>query len=745
MTTDADIGKKSGAGVHTYLLVPIFLFFVLLIFAVIRSPSLISPAGIGSAIIVMAPLVLATYALTVIVMAGRGSVDLSIGPLLGFVNVSLIQLTGAGAISSPIAVFLFAMAVGVAYQLLMGLIVVFVRVQPIIVSLSGYLSLVGLNLVILPRPGGLAPEWMLSWGAGTTIFSPILAILILATIGWYILAQTSFWGHLKLMGSDERAAYTSGIQINVVRIGAHMIGGVYAGLAALTFTSLISSGDPTQGTTYTLMAVTALVLGGANLAGGRGGAFGSLLGALNIYLVTYVLATFNFGTLQSFVTDLAFGLMLVISLLISLFVPELQRRVRGLSPLIFFVLMSIPALGVIIHRTRDQAASSGDLLPASTYGTLSAAGDAAAEPTGTGGAIFMISVIGIVALLALVRLFIRMRNLTALGLAAVVIAMAFGMLFNPASDSEAESTETAASHIETTLSEPVLEFFALEGKATEATAITPEFALSGFAIGVIWAAAAVLLTSFIVIVAMPQISTRAKKISLWWFAVAVGGFGLMTVFVPAATGGVNLLSGLSDYHIALLIGVMLFVLSGPLVQTPLRNISQLFIIALCVLVVGATVFLVSPGDDMQADASGKVAVSVLNPPEIKHDPVSEYPVPARVIHTADTAPTLISQLSFALLLIVLVQYFVGRAMGPTSFRNFWPYAPIVAMCLMVGGGMLFTVGVPLWKILAVLTVGIPSTPLVLHIVKTYRARRGGRDGASMFRPTFDNEKLEKAA
>jgi ribose transport system permease protein len=86
----------SSSSASTYLMVPIFIFFVLLIFAVIRGPSLISSAGIGSAIIVVAPLVLATYALTIIVMAGRASVDLSIGPLIGFINVSLIQLVGIG-------------------------------------------------------------------------------------------------------------------------------------------------------------------------------------------------------------------------------------------------------------------------------------------------------------------------------------------------------------------------------------------------------------------------------------------------------------------------------------------------------------------------------------------------------------------------------------------------------------------------------------------------------------------------
>ena len=50
----------------------------------------------------------------------------------------------------------------------MALIIVFVRVQPIIVSLSGYLSLVGINIIIMPRPTGLVPDWMLSWGEGTT-------------------------------------------------------------------------------------------------------------------------------------------------------------------------------------------------------------------------------------------------------------------------------------------------------------------------------------------------------------------------------------------------------------------------------------------------------------------------------------------------------------------------------------------------------------------------------------------------
>lgn len=348
--------EQQGGRSNPYLLMPITLFFALLAFAVLRSPNLMTSAGIGAAIIVVTPLILATYALMASAISGRGTVDLSIGPLIGFVNVTLIQLQAAGVLENPIVVFLYAMAAGALYQLIFALIVIYVRVQPIIVSLSGYLSLTGINLVILPRPGGMAPAFMADWGYGTSIFSPILVILLIATAAWLLFTTTAFYTHLRLMGSDERAAYTSGVPITTVRIGAHLISGCFAGLAAICFTALISSGDPSQGTTYTLIAVTALVLGGASLAGGRGGVFGSALGAINLYLITFCLSTFNFGAVQSFVTNLAYGTILVVSLLLTLLIPVIQRYIRNFSPLLYFVALAVVVLGIILHATFDYAA-----------------------------------------------------------------------------------------------------------------------------------------------------------------------------------------------------------------------------------------------------------------------------------------------------------------------------------------------------------------------------------------------------
>ena len=360
----ARTGLQGGRS-NPFLLMPITLFFALLSIAVIRTPNLMSAAGIGAAIIVVTPLILATYALMASTISGRGTIDLSVGPLIGFINVTMIQLHAAGLVESPIPVFLYCMAVGAAYQFIFALIVIYVRVQPIIVSLSGYLALSGINLVILPRPGGMAPPFMAEWGYGTSIFSPVLIILLIATAAWLLFTATAFYTHLRLMGSDERAAYTSGVPITVVRIGAHLISGCFAGLAAICFTALISSGDPSQGTTYTLIAVTALVLGGASLSGGRGGVFGSALGALNLYMITYVLSTFNFGTVQSFVTNLAYGTILVVSLLLTLLIPVIQRHIRNFSPLLYFVALSVVVLGIILHATFDYAAfgAAGVVVP----------------------------------------------------------------------------------------------------------------------------------------------------------------------------------------------------------------------------------------------------------------------------------------------------------------------------------------------------------------------------------------------
>lgn len=303
------------------LAVPVTLAVVLILATILRSPNLFTPSGIGNGILVAAPLFFATMALTPIVMSGRGAVDLSVGPLIGFLNVTLIAWLSAHEITNPLLFIGWAVLAGALWQVLLALIVIYVRIAPIIVSLSGYLVLSGVNLMIMSRPGGVAPDWVMNWGAAgaAQIVSPILILILIAFAAWGLITQTGFHRQLRLLGSDERMAYTSGIRTDLIRVIAYALGGMFAGLAALSYTALISSGDPTQGSTYTLQAVTALVLGGASLSGGRGGVVGAALGSVNMFLITYLLGTFDFGSLSGYVTQLAFGAILACSLLVNVF------------------------------------------------------------------------------------------------------------------------------------------------------------------------------------------------------------------------------------------------------------------------------------------------------------------------------------------------------------------------------------------------------------------------------------------
>lgn len=728
--------KSNSASSSTYLVVPMLIFFALLIFAAIRGPNLISGAGIGSAVIVVAPLILATYALTIIVMAGRAGVDLSIGPLIGFINVSMIQLYAAGFMESPIAFFLYAMGVGAAYQILQGLIIIFVRVQPIIVSLSGYLTLVGLNLIIMPRPGGVAPDWMFPWGSGTTLFSAVLVILVLATIGWYLIAQTAFFVHLRLMGSDERAAYTSGVHINWVRLGAHVIGGLFAGLAAITFTSLISSGDPTQGTTYTLMAVTALVLGGANLAGGRGSAFGSLLGALNIYLITYVLSTFNFGKVQSFVTDLAYGVMLVVSLLISVGVPLLQKRMRHLSPVMIFVVMAVVALGVIMHTTMDQTipplvgvSASAALQSATSLGESATAVAQGYSP----GTYILFVVIGVVGVVAVFRQLFKHTNAPMIAFVVVLGIIALGLIFNP--DRTVESTDAGSvqsSSIATKVASP--HFFVMEtttGNVRIADGVSTTTRV------VITITGIVLLASLIIVLMLPQVDQRTKRVAMFMFAIAIALVAIGALFFDSFDRGYLTSNYSGEIYAVILVGVALFTLTAPLVHTKLSNISNVFITLSGVLALICVYFLTSLDQvqsvDGQLESKANYAAPVFDIDRASKVAVKidEVKLGRKNVESSEprTSMSIYSSVAYSAIIVVLLHIFLYAAMGRASFESFWRYWQIPVFAALIWSALFYATGVPLWHIVAVVGIAILSGPNVMHIIRTYLTRQ--RDGVAM--------------
>ncbi|MCQ8873941.1 ABC transporter permease [Mesorhizobium sp. LMG17149] len=293
----------------------VVLLVVLLAINLILSPGRFQPGSWGALVGLAAPLVGAAIASTPVILAGRGGIDISVGPLMGFVNALTIQVLFLGAgISSPLVLVPAALLVGALVGAANGFLATIVRIQPIVATLGTYLILTGVTLTILPAPIGPAPAWLKALSGPLSMLP-----LALMFIAWWLVRRTPYYDQLMAVGSDDRAAYTAGVDVTRVRFIAYVMTGILGGCAGLMLTALIGSADPNIGPTYTLIAIAAVALGGVSLAGGRGGVAGAAIGAIDIFLLQSVLTTFNVST---FVLQIAYGAILVLAVMLT----ALQER-----------------------------------------------------------------------------------------------------------------------------------------------------------------------------------------------------------------------------------------------------------------------------------------------------------------------------------------------------------------------------------------------------------------------------------
>lgn len=305
--------KLRGVGFAVVMLV------VLLALNVALNPVRFQPSSWGTLLGLAAPLIGAAVASAPVILAGRGGIDISVGPLMGFVNALVIQVLFLYlGVSSPLVIVPAALLVGALVGAANGVLATIVRIQPIVATLGTYLILTGVTLTILPAPIGPAPDWLKAM-AGPLSIVP----LVLIGLCWLFVRRTPYYDLLMAVGSDDRAAYTAGVPVIRVRLIAYVLTGIFAGAAGLMLTSLIGSADPNIGPTYTLIAIAAVALGGVSLAGGRGGLGGAAVGAIDIFLLQSLLTTFNVST---YVLQIAYGLILVVAVVLTAVQERLSRR-----------------------------------------------------------------------------------------------------------------------------------------------------------------------------------------------------------------------------------------------------------------------------------------------------------------------------------------------------------------------------------------------------------------------------------
>ena len=239
--------------------------------------------------VAMAALPLACAAAAQAIVVISGGIDLSIGSVMAVANVLAARTMNEASFGQSLWLALAILAAGAAIGAINGFLVIVSRVPDVIVTLTTGFIWGGVALLILEKPGGGAPPEFANLGTGTLVtewLSNSLVLLVVAVALVWIPVRMSKTGlRIYATGSDKIAAFRSGVNVEVARLMAYVLGGLFSAIGGLGLTMTTGIGSPHAGVLYTLSGLAAVVIGGVSLTGGRGGVVGPVIAAFVLTLI----------------------------------------------------------------------------------------------------------------------------------------------------------------------------------------------------------------------------------------------------------------------------------------------------------------------------------------------------------------------------------------------------------------------------------------------------------------------------
>jgi ribose transport system ATP-binding protein len=239
--------------------------------------------------IAMAALPLAFAAAAQAVVVISGGIDLSIGSVMAVANVLAASTMRSASFAEALLLAVTVLVAGAAIGAVNGLMVIVSRVPDVIVTLTTGFIWGGVALLILEKPGGGAPEEFLNLGTGAVMtewLSNSLVLLVVALAAIWIPVSISKTGlRIYATGSDETAAFRSGVNVKLARLFAYVLAGLFSAIGGVGLTMTTGIGSPRAGVLYTLSGLAAVVIGGVSLTGGRGGIVGPVIAAFVLTLI----------------------------------------------------------------------------------------------------------------------------------------------------------------------------------------------------------------------------------------------------------------------------------------------------------------------------------------------------------------------------------------------------------------------------------------------------------------------------
>ncbi|MDD3403720.1 MAG: ABC transporter permease [Hespellia sp.] len=240
-----------------------------------------------------------------------GGIDLSVGSMIAFAGVIGCTFAHPDPSYPLIVVILIGLAAGALCGLVNGLIVAYTGVNPFIATMGMMTIARGATLLFTNgRPINDLSESFQFIGRGTVGFisTPILFLIAVCIISALILHKTSLGRYIFAVGGNENAAKVSGINVKKIKIFVYIYSGILCGLAGLLLASRTNAAAPNAASGYELDAIAAGVIGGTSTSGGRGGVYGTIVGALIMVVLSNGLDMLN---VSSYIQQIVKGIIII--------------------------------------------------------------------------------------------------------------------------------------------------------------------------------------------------------------------------------------------------------------------------------------------------------------------------------------------------------------------------------------------------------------------------------------------------
>ncbi|MFE9960289.1 ABC transporter permease [Micromonospora sp. NPDC005299] len=262
----------------------------LLLFNVLFTPHFLEVANFRTQLIQVAPVVITSLGMALVI--GTEGIDLSVGAVMALASAMVVLYLGYGAPVAIVAALIAGAAAGAAG----GALVAYVGVQPIVATLALLVGVRGVANVLVPQLTEFRNPTLITLGSRSVLGLPLVVIVaaVLTVLVGFLIKRTTFGRQLVAVGGNRAASRLSGLPVRRVLITVYIISGLLAAVAGVLATSRLQASDPTSlGLLMELSAITAVVVGGTPLTGGRVRVLGTVMGALLIQLLQATLIKHN--------------------------------------------------------------------------------------------------------------------------------------------------------------------------------------------------------------------------------------------------------------------------------------------------------------------------------------------------------------------------------------------------------------------------------------------------------------------